>query len=160
MAYNTTTAAALGLNNVNNTSDANKPISTATQTALNQLVSLTGNTSMSGNKTFTGNLILNGGLVINRKALPDANYSATTTDNYLAYTGLSTNRTVTLALASSVPAGFSVTVKDAAKLALTNNITIVPTSTDTIDKVSSYILNLAGESITFISDGISNWELI
>ena len=43
----------LGLNNVNNTSDANKPISTATQTALNAKLSLSGGT-MTGLLTLYG----------------------------------------------------------------------------------------------------------
>lgn len=43
----------VGLSNVDNTSDANKPVSTATQTALNGKVSLTGNETVAGVKTFT-----------------------------------------------------------------------------------------------------------
>jgi hypothetical protein len=53
----------VGLGNVDNTSDLNKPISTATQTALNlkandsQVVHLTGSETISGIKTFsTGNI--------------------------------------------------------------------------------------------------------
>ena len=42
----------VGLGNVDNTSDANKPISTATQTALNGKVSTTGNETISGVKTY------------------------------------------------------------------------------------------------------------
>jgi len=45
----------VGLGNVDNTSDANKPVSTAQQTALNAKVNLAGNASISGVKTFTGN---------------------------------------------------------------------------------------------------------
>lgn len=47
------TPANIGLGNVNNTSDTNKPISTATQTALNNKVSKTGD-SMSGPLTHNG----------------------------------------------------------------------------------------------------------
>lgn len=43
----------VGLGNADNTSDVNKPISTATQTALNNKVSTSGNESVSGLKTFT-----------------------------------------------------------------------------------------------------------
>ena len=43
----------VNLGDVDNTSDANKPISTATQTALDDKVSTTGNESISGIKTFT-----------------------------------------------------------------------------------------------------------
>lgn len=46
----------VGLNNVDNTTDLNKPISTATQTALNNKVSLTGDENVAGEKTFTDTL--------------------------------------------------------------------------------------------------------
>lgn len=51
------TKAQVGLSNVDNTSDANKPISTATQTALNGKLNLTGGT-LSGNLSFS-NLVSN-----------------------------------------------------------------------------------------------------
>lgn len=56
------TKADVGLGSVDNTSDAGKPVSTATQTALNNkandnvVVKLTGDQVISGNKTLTGNL--------------------------------------------------------------------------------------------------------
>ena len=46
------------LNNVDNTSDLNKPISTATQTALDTTVKLTGNQTVAGVKTFTSSPIV------------------------------------------------------------------------------------------------------
>ncbi len=51
--WQTLNKAAVGLGNVDNTSDANKPISTATQTALDNTVKLTTDQSISGVKTFT-----------------------------------------------------------------------------------------------------------
>lgn len=57
----------LGLGNVDNTSDANKPVSTATQTALNLkaddnlVVHLAGVESITGVKTFTANPVFNAG---------------------------------------------------------------------------------------------------
>ena len=51
------TKSSLGLGNVNNTSDVNKPISTATQTALDTKVSKSGDT-ITGDLDFTGNAIL------------------------------------------------------------------------------------------------------
>lgn len=53
------TKSQVGLSNADNTSDANKPVSTATQTALNlkaddnSVVKLTGNQTVAGAKTFT-----------------------------------------------------------------------------------------------------------
>ena len=58
------TKAQVGLGNVNNTSDADKPISTATQTALNGKVSLTGNETIAGTKTFSSALITQSGTSI------------------------------------------------------------------------------------------------
>jgi hypothetical protein len=61
--FQTLDKSAVGLSNVDNTSDANKPISSATQTALNlkandnAVVKLTGNQSISGVKTFTGKIV-------------------------------------------------------------------------------------------------------
>ena len=60
----------IGLGNVNNTSDANKPISNATQTALNakaddsNVVHKTGDESIAGTKTFTGNVVCNNPLTV------------------------------------------------------------------------------------------------
>lgn len=60
------TAAEVGLGNVNNTSDLNKPISTATQTALNlkandnQVVKLSGEQTISGEKTFNNGITIPG----------------------------------------------------------------------------------------------------
>lgn len=57
--WQTLNKAAVGLGNVDNTSDANKPVSTATQTALNlkaddnAVVKLTGNQTIAGTKTFS-----------------------------------------------------------------------------------------------------------
>jgi hypothetical protein len=58
------TSTMVGLGNVDNTSDANKPVSTATQTALNAkaddnaVVKLTGDQTITGNKTFNSNSLL------------------------------------------------------------------------------------------------------
>jgi hypothetical protein len=53
----------LGLGNVDNTSDLNKPISTATQTALDGKVNDTGNETIAGDKTFSGELIMSGDIL-------------------------------------------------------------------------------------------------
>lgn len=58
------TAAAVGLGNVNNTSDANKPVSTAQQTALdlkandNAVAKLTGDQTIAGVKTFSSDPLI------------------------------------------------------------------------------------------------------
>lgn len=68
--WQTLNAAAVGLANVNNTSDANKPVSTATQTALDgkatdsAVVHLSGNETITGIKNFTGTLQAGGQAVV------------------------------------------------------------------------------------------------
>ena len=52
------TSSDVGLGNVDNTSDANKPISIATQAALDGKVSLTGNETIDGEKTFANDKII------------------------------------------------------------------------------------------------------
>ncbi|MFZ1301708.1 MAG: hypothetical protein WAQ27_04030 [Candidatus Microsaccharimonas sp.] len=54
----------VGLGNADNTSDTNKPISTATQTALDTKVQLTGDQSIAGVKNFTGSLQAGGQAVV------------------------------------------------------------------------------------------------
>jgi hypothetical protein len=48
----------VGLGNVDNTSDANKPVSSATQTALNAKAALTANQTFTGDQTITGKLAI------------------------------------------------------------------------------------------------------
>lgn len=62
-----------------------------------------------------------------------ANYTATTTDNYIGYTSTSSAWTVSLPQASTCPAGQIIVIKDESNAAGTNNITITPFSGDTID---------------------------
>lgn len=54
------TKAQVGLSNVDNTSDAAKPVSTATQTALNAKLDNSGDKTFDGNLTITGNLTVSG----------------------------------------------------------------------------------------------------
>ena len=59
------TKAQVGLSNVDNTSDAAKPVSTATQTALNQKLDNSGDKTFDGNLTVTGNLTVSGTTITN-----------------------------------------------------------------------------------------------
>ena len=54
------TKAQVGLSNVDNTSDAAKPVSTATQAALNKKLDNSGDKTFDGNLTITGNLTVSG----------------------------------------------------------------------------------------------------
>ena len=72
----------VGLANVDNTSDANKPISTATQTALNGKVNNAGNETIAGIKTFSSSPI-----VPNPTTVTQALNKGTADGSYVALTG-------------------------------------------------------------------------
>jgi hypothetical protein len=67
------TKSSVGLGNVDNTADADKPVSTATQTALDAKASLAGAT-FTGNVEVDGNLVVDGDLTVN-----GTNFSASAT---------------------------------------------------------------------------------
>jgi hypothetical protein len=74
-----TTKTTLGLSNVNNTSDANKPISTATQTALNGKLATTGGT-LTGKLTISsGGLDVTGAATISSTLKVTGNISGSAT---------------------------------------------------------------------------------
>lgn len=103
-----------------------------------------------------------GGITINRDTVSDANYTiaADSRTYYIAYTALTSGRTVTLPLAASVSEGRTFVVKDAVGLSGTYNITIIPSGGDTVDLVSNYVMSVNKQAITVVSDGVSNWEII
>jgi hypothetical protein len=81
----------VGLSDVDNTSDANKPISSATQTALNakatdnSVVHLAGSETISGAKNFTGGLSAGGSAVVTANNLTSY-YTSTQIDSLLRST--------------------------------------------------------------------------
>jgi len=56
--------ALLSLNNLDNTSDANKPVSSATQTALNLKANLSGSNTFAGSTIFSDSISLSNGLLL------------------------------------------------------------------------------------------------
>ena len=112
----------VGLNNVDNTSDLNKPISTATQTALDTTVKLIGNETIAGIKTFSSNIVGN------------------ITGNAGTATKLQTARTIN---GVAFDGSANITVVDSTKVALTGNETIGGTKTFTSNIVGSITGNSA-----------------
>ncbi len=72
----------------------------------------------------------------------------------IAVTSTSSARTITLPLANTVPAGWRIMIKDESGGALTNNITIALSGSDTTD-TTNIITN--GGSRNLYSDGVSKW---
>lgn len=68
-------------------------------------------------------------------------------------------RTITLPLASGVPAGYTITLKDAAGTASTANITVNRSGSDTIDGGTSSVMSSNYQGRAFYSNG-TNWFIL
>ncbi len=69
------------------------------------------------------------------------------------------NITITLPLISDVEIGRIYTIKDATGNSNTNNISIVPVSGNTIDSLTSKVIDSNFQSINIVSDGSNNWSI-
>jgi len=130
------TSAMVGLGNVDNTNDVNKPISTAQQTALDT------------KRTF------------NRVTFSNANATiASTTRQLSSITTLTAARTVTLPAASSLLAGAELLVVDEfGTINGVNNIVIARAGADVINGATSETINAAFGWRRLISNGVDRWN--
>ena len=87
----------VGLGNVDNTSDANKPVSTATQTALDAKASLAGAT-FTGNVEVDGNLVVDGDFTVNGTNFSASATTITIEDNLLQLAHQNAANTVDLGI--------------------------------------------------------------
>lgn len=69
----------------------------------------------------------------------------------------SSARSITLPLANSVTEGRIYIIKDSSGLSNTNNITVLPSGSDTIDTIASATINSDFASTTFITNGVDGW---
>tara|TARA_Y100000361_G_scaffold47583_1_gene41203 strand:- start:1808 stop:3178 length:1371 start_codon:yes stop_codon:yes gene_type:complete len=81
------TSAMVGLGNVDNTSDANKPVSTAAQTALNAKADDNAVVKLAGNQTITGNLILDDNVILKVGTGEDLNIHHDGSASYISEDG-------------------------------------------------------------------------
>ena len=91
------TKSSVGLGSVDNTSDADKPVSTATQTALDAKASLAGAT-FTGNVEVDGNLVVDGDLTVNGTAFNASSTSIVIEDNMVQLAHLNAANTVDLGI--------------------------------------------------------------
>lgn len=91
------TKSSVGLGNVDNTSDADKPVSTATQTALDAKASLAGAT-FTGNVEVGGNLVVDGDFTVNGTNFSASATSITIEDNMVQLAHQNAANTVDLGL--------------------------------------------------------------
>jgi hypothetical protein len=127
------TKSSVGLANVDNTSDANKPVSTATQTALDAKASLAGAT-FTGNVEVDGNIVVDGDLTVNGTNFSASATSITIEDNMVQLAHQNAANTVDLGLVvgyndgSAKHAGLVRDVSDA-KWKLFKGVTTEPSTT-------------------------------
>ncbi len=91
------TKSSVGLDNVDNTSDADKPVSTATQTALDGKASLSG-ANFTGSVEIDENLVVDGNLTVNGTTFSASSTSITIEDNLVQLAHQNPANTVDLGL--------------------------------------------------------------
>ncbi len=95
-----------------------------------------------------------------RKVITTATYSPTATDCIIGVSATQTTPvTITLPLAASVINGQEYSISDEGGNAFTNNITIVPSGSDTIIGYTSIIMNMNYMSMCLYSNGSTTWFL-
>jgi hypothetical protein len=108
-----------------------------------------------GTTTPNSTLDVRGSMATNYRSFA-ASTSAASTDNLLVFTGSSA---ATLTLPTAVGcAGRSYMIKNASTTGPTPLLTIATTSSQTIDGVTTWLLDYANETVTVVSDG-SNWDI-
>lgn len=116
-------------------------------------LSMTGNTlnAAGGANAYGGSVTLHG----------DSIYSILSTDRIVASSAVFTgNRTWTLPAASTVAAGTAISIIDLALGCGASFIVIGKQAADTLVPVTSPSIRSAGGALTFVSDGVSKWQLI
>lgn len=151
----------VGLGNVNNTSDANKPVSSATQTALNDkenTANKSTSTSLGTSDTLfpTQNAVKTyvdaaAGVIVSAKT---GNYTITTSDSIIL--GDTTSGNVTITLPTAVGSTKMYTIK---KIIAANTLNIATTSAQTVDGSTTIAITAQYESISVVSDN-ANWHVV
>jgi hypothetical protein len=147
----------VGLGNVDNTSDANKPVSTATQTALDAKASLAG-ANFTANVEIDGNLVVDGDFTVNGTNFAASATSITIEDNLLQLAHQNAANTVDLGIVVGYNDGTAKhagLVKDtsASTWKLFKGVTTEPTTTVDFTQGSLDDLEVAGLAASSITLG-------
>jgi hypothetical protein len=96
-----------------------------------------------------------------RTAVSDASYSGLVTDRLIAYTSITSPRTVTLPAAGAFSAGQALTIVDeSGSVSATNTITVFRGGSDTINGGSSTVIALARGFVSLESNGSNAWTVV
>lgn len=97
-------------------------------------------------------------LGMTRVAVADADHAVLVDEELIAYTSITTSRTVTFPLANSVPAGSMLIAKDeSGNCANPRKIQLRPSGSDTIEGIAGIDYVAAYTFAGFYSDGVSGW---
>jgi hypothetical protein len=149
------TKSMVGLGNVDNTSDANKPVSTATQTALDAKASLSGAT-FTGSVEIDQNLTVDGNLTVNGTTFNASATSITIEDNMVQLAHQNAANTVDLGIVvayndgAAKHAGIVRDVSDA-KWKLFKDVSTEPSTTVAFGEGSLDALAVAGLEATTVT---------
>jgi len=149
------TKSSVGLANVDNTSDADKPVSTATQTALDAKASLAGAT-FTGSVEIDQNLTVDGNLTVNGTTFNASATSITIEDNMVQLAHQNAANTVDLGIVvayndgAAKHAGFVRDVSDA-KWKLFKDVSTEPSTTVAFGEGSLDSLAVAGLEATTVT---------
>ncbi len=176
----TLTKSQVGLANVDNTSDANKPVSTATQTALNLKATDTLVVHLAGAETVTGVKAFSASPTVPTPSSGTQAANKTYVDTAVAGGGGGTSRFTTVArttgytaadynfvIGDASTAGFTVTLPAAIdggwvrvkKVDATGNAIVVAPASGQIDNLASDVVNSQWQSQDYASDG-TKWYRI
>lgn len=93
-----------------------------------------------------------------RANVVDTSYTVNRWDTYIGISTLTAPHTLTLPAASAYPVGHPLTIVDeSGACSMSNQITIVPNGTDTINGAVSLPQNSANFGVILFSDGVSKW---
>ena len=149
------TKSSVGLANVDNTSDANKPVSTATQTALDLKAPLSAPT-FTGTVTSTNDVVVNGNLTVNGTTFNASATSITIEDNLVQLAHQNAGNSVDLGLVvayndgAAKHAGIARDVSDD-KWKLFKGVSTEPSTTVAFTEGSLDTLALAGLEATTVT---------
>lgn len=111
-------------------------------------------------KLTSGGSVVSSGSGAMTLTTPSAYPYAVTTGDAQSVIAVDTSAARTLTLPAATNAMYCI-VKDASGLAATNNITITPDGTDTLEGVnSSYTVDANRAAVGLISDGVSAWHVV
>jgi hypothetical protein len=102
-------------------------------------------------------LDVQGSIRFKRTVVSSTPYTVLATDNIVAVTGPASARVLNLPAASTIPAGQCYIFSDESGNAATNNITITRNGTDTIEGLTTKVINQNYGATRLYSDGSTKW---